>query len=233
MILVLLILVAFVSGVAIVDIAGTPKTSFAPGDVVKIWFDKPGIYRVKIVDLQTGVTLLEKDFNIQVPGSYELWATTPQTAEGTYRIYISTGEVVEIKLARPLHPFLTLAVAIAATAVASALYLVWRRVHQPRISYTIRPTLLLPNGMRIELGDTNVFGRETFLKLGIPPDIAKYISRAHFAIKRHPDGYYIEDLGSKNGTYLNGMPIKGLRPQKLKEGDIINVGKVLELKFVK
>lgn len=131
-------------------------------------------------------------------------------------------------------PNLLLSAVIIAAATAAVSYFVRKRVlpapaRRPAIG---RPSLLLPNGIRVELGDVNIFGRETFLELGIPPDIAKYISRWHFAIKRYGDAYYIEDLGSKNGTYLNGVLIKCQHPQRLKDGDVINVGKVLELRYM-
>ncbi len=45
-------------------------------------------------------------------------------------------------------------------------------------------------------------------------------------------GFYIQDLGSRNRTWLNGRPIKGLNPQPLKHGDVINVAHVLSLRFL-
>jgi pSer/pThr/pTyr-binding forkhead associated (FHA) protein len=34
-----------------------------------------------------------------------------------------------------------------------------------------------------------------------------FISRKHFALDKTDEGYFIEDLGSKNGTYVNGEKI--------------------------
>lgn len=47
------------------------------------------------------------------------------------------------------------------------------------------------------------------------------VSRGHFAISREPDGFYIEDLHSKNGTRVNGVKIDG--KIKLADGDVIGV----------
>ena len=49
------------------------------------------------------------------------------------------------------------------------------------------------------------------------------ISRSHARLSLDRSGFCaIEDLGSTNGTYVNGLRIKG--PQTLSEGDTIEVG---------
>ncbi|MEU6313746.1 FHA domain-containing protein [Streptomyces sp. NPDC047014] len=51
------------------------------------------------------------------------------------------------------------------------------------------------------------------------------VSRRHAELRARPDGgYEIADLGSHNGTYLNGAPVDGTAP--LTEGDIIGIGHV-------
>jgi diguanylate cyclase (GGDEF)-like protein len=55
------------------------------------------------------------------------------------------------------------------------------------------------------------------------------ISRAHAAIVRKPDGYYLEDLGSRNGTYCQGMRLSALH--RLKDGDRIGIGAQTVLRF--
>ena len=47
------------------------------------------------------------------------------------------------------------------------------------------------------------------------------VSKAHLVIRRHKDGYLLEDLGSANGTLING--VRQAR-SKLVDGDIIVVG---------
>jgi len=49
------------------------------------------------------------------------------------------------------------------------------------------------------------------------------ISSKHFHIVKNGESYYIEDMGSTNGTYLNNKRIKS--SVKLVEGDIIAIGK--------
>ncbi|MFB7169261.1 FHA domain-containing protein [Streptomyces sp. NPDC056254] len=49
------------------------------------------------------------------------------------------------------------------------------------------------------------------------------VSRRHAELRALPDGgYEIADLGSHNGTYLNGAPVTGAAP--LAEGDIVGIG---------
>lgn len=49
------------------------------------------------------------------------------------------------------------------------------------------------------------------------------ISRSHARLSLERSGFCaIEDLGSTNGTYVNGLRIKG--PQTLSEGDTVEVG---------
>jgi len=52
------------------------------------------------------------------------------------------------------------------------------------------------------------------------PDLS--VSREHCVIFKDADEYYIRDLESKNGTFLNNIRI--VTPQKLKDGDIIEIG---------
>jgi pSer/pThr/pTyr-binding forkhead associated (FHA) protein len=56
-----------------------------------------------------------------------------------------------------------------------------------------------------------------------------YISSFHARIFRRDDGWYVEDLGSTNGTYLNQRRVTS--PAELRAGDILKVGKMtLELR---
>lgn len=50
------------------------------------------------------------------------------------------------------------------------------------------------------------------------------VSRYHAKVTRKPDGFVIEDSGSRNGTYLNGKLLNG--PQFLREGDLIRISEI-------
>ena len=78
--------------------------------------------------------------------------------------------------------------------------------------------------------DIKTFGRMDFINI-VKQEELKYISRQHFAIKYEMGKYYIQDLGSKNGTKLNGVDIRGKGWQEIKAGDKISVADVLELTF--
>jgi serine/threonine-protein kinase len=52
------------------------------------------------------------------------------------------------------------------------------------------------------------------------------VSRRHARIVRNNDSYFIEDLGSTNGTYVNrGRRLLPGNPQALSDGDEVIVGK--------
>jgi len=58
----------------------------------------------------------------------------------------------------------------------------------------------------------------------------RQVSRHHFRVVRDDDGYNVEDLGSKNGTYINGAPVRG--SMQLQDGDEIQVALSVRLLFV-
>lgn len=55
-------------------------------------------------------------------------------------------------------------------------------------------------------------------------------SRNHAVITRDGDYYTLTDLGSTNGTLINGTPVPHHQPQRLRQGDRIKVGEV-EMEF--
>jgi pSer/pThr/pTyr-binding forkhead associated (FHA) protein len=62
----------------------------------------------------------------------------------------------------------------------------------------------------------------------VPIDGDEFASARHVRIEPRRDGVWVHDLGSTNGTYVNGVRID--RPRKLLEGDVVRVGET-ELRF--
>jgi DNA-binding winged helix-turn-helix (wHTH) protein len=58
----------------------------------------------------------------------------------------------------------------------------------------------------------------------------RQVSRHHARIRRVGDAFVVEDLGSRNGTYVNGAVVEG--PVALQDGDVVQIALALELAFV-
>jgi len=73
-----------------------------------------------------------------------------------------------------------------------------------------------------------VIGRDRTLELPIPD---KRLSRRHALIQYLPNqGFYLQDLDSTNGSYLNGEEIRG--SAFLQDGDRVRLGSLLFIFFV-
>ncbi len=66
----------------------------------------------------------------------------------------------------------------------------------------------------------------------IPPDIdvsgfanSDVVSRMHADIRVETEAYYLEDVGSSNGTYVNHSPLTPGNRHRLQAGDRISLGK--------
>lgn len=81
------------------------------------------------------------------------------------------------------------------------------------------------NGQRYGLRNSIVLGRESSCDIVIPD---RQVSRQHAQVSIMPNGIFLEDLGSKNGTHHNGHPI--VEPIQLRDGDVIQIA--LAQKFV-
>ncbi|MBK8035047.1 MAG: FHA domain-containing protein [Chloroflexi bacterium] len=95
------------------------------------------------------------------------------------------------------------------------------------------PHLVLKStGSIFKLSDAAVIGREDpALQIDFDgyPD-GKYISHRHAQITNIGGKYYIEDLGSSNHTYVNGIKLAQGQAEPIDEGDVIKLGKI-ELVF--
>jgi FHA domain len=82
------------------------------------------------------------------------------------------------------------------------------------------------NGQQWAIKDTVVFGRDETSTIVIPD---RQVSRHHARILSTPDGMYLEDLGSKNGTHRNGQPIED--KVLLQDSDVIQIALVQKFVF--
>src|SRR6185503_20219182 len=72
-------------------------------------------------------------------------------------------------------------------------------------------------------GERLAVGRSSAAELCFPEDAG--LSRQHFAFETQGDEWTVQDLGSKNGTFVNNIPLKARLI--LKPGDRITAGHVV------
>lgn len=91
--------------------------------------------------------------------------------------------------------------------------------------------LILPNNNNIVVdGTEKTVGREDFVGV-ISTDKLLFIGKNHFKLYKEADGFYIQDLKTKNGTQLNGEELIGSEKKLLNSGDDILIGKTLNVRY--
>lgn len=75
-------------------------------------------------------------------------------------------------------------------------------------------------GTTIELSDTARVGRGTENLIRLDADTT--VSSRHATLASRPDGLWVEDEGSTNGTFVNGARVTSAR--LLQPGDVIRIG---------
>ena len=81
-------------------------------------------------------------------------------------------------------------------------------------------------GSSFPLDGELTIGRAPGCAVALPADT--FVSQVHARVFRQGDGYWVEDLGSTNGTLVNGRRVVGAVP--VRRGDRVQVGRsVLEL----
>jgi len=71
-----------------------------------------------------------------------------------------------------------------------------------------------------------VVGRGDFS--GLPERVLEMVEEKHFAVYFRDGVWWVEDLGSRRGTYLNGVRVK---KERLREGDVISPGAAVAVVF--
>jgi len=132
--------------------------------------------------------------------------------------------------------------------------LIWRiirtvsrdmRVHPAQESFIMSPVVghapALPSGGRLVVQESSVLDEGDEYPVDSAPltvgragqnDVAidgdEFASARHVRFEPRHDGVWVQDLGSTNGTYVNGIRIDGAR--RLVPGDVVRVGET-ELRF--
>lgn len=77
------------------------------------------------------------------------------------------------------------------------------------------------------LGERTEIGREETCAICL---MDRQVSRVHAVVESGPDGYVVKDAGSKNGTWVNGVPVD--EPIRLQDGDEVSIAARYKLYFV-
>lgn len=92
----------------------------------------------------------------------------------------------------------------------------------------------VPDPIKLEHATQVILGRADSTSTSKPDvDLTPYnalekgVSRTHAAIRRSDDNLTLTDLGSANGTHLNGQRLIPEQPRLLRDGDEIRLGKLV------
>jgi FHA domain len=111
-----------------------------------------------------------------------------------------------------------------------------RDVRMPQESFILRPgeAARAPSG-RLVVVESPALQPGTVLELNSAPltlgrgaqnDVSlahdEFASATHARVEPRPDGVWVQDRGSTNGTFLNGARLE--RPRRLSPGDVVRVG---------
>jgi hypothetical protein len=80
---------------------------------------------------------------------------------------------------------------------------------------------------RLMSGDSLVIGREASCDLSLKD---RQVSRRHATIYRQVNRYFLRDLGSRNGTFVNDNLV--IAPRQLQDGDLIRIASRFRIIFV-
>jgi len=85
------------------------------------------------------------------------------------------------------------------------------------------PAFVAEDGRRFDLGEGSfIVGRDASADMSLPNENS--ISRKHAQITRSGNSIVVKDLGSTNGTFVNGLKLNG--ETTLRPGDTIQFGAV-------
>jgi pSer/pThr/pTyr-binding forkhead associated (FHA) protein len=94
-----------------------------------------------------------------------------------------------------------------------------RSIHTGRLVVVKSPEL--DEGSDFELDSAQLtIGRGNQNDIALDAD--EFASARHARFEPRQDGVWVQDLGSTNGTYLNGARLE--RPRRLTPGDVVRVG---------
>ena len=102
---------------------------------------------------------------------------------------------------------------------------VGRQIHPGRLVVQSSGVLDLGEAFELDSADLTI-GRGGQNDISIEGD--DFASARHVRIEPRRDGVWVHDLGSTNGTHVNGLRID--RPRKLVTGDVVRVGET-ELRY--
>jgi hypothetical protein len=75
--------------------------------------------------------------------------------------------------------------------------------------------------------DVITIGRGADCEIVLPE---RQVSRYHARVERRSQGYVLMDLGSKNGTHVNGQEV--IQPHLLQDGDEVQIALYVKLSFI-
>lgn len=135
-------------------------------------------------------------------------------------LYLFLYRVVRLTLKELRAPALTAEPAAAPTAARP------RRERRPEPRAALRLRVLEPAARR---GETHTIDREVTVGRGggcaLVLNDDTYVSQLHARLFQQNGEGYVEDLGSTNGTYVNGKQINGVT--RLKRGDQVQFGQTV------
>lgn len=99
------------------------------------------------------------------------------------------------------------------------------RLRPKRACLTVLTGTMTGQLYKLEKGNT-VIGRASNAEVRLPDD---GISRHHARVRIETDAPYLDDLESRNGTFVNGTKLQGTH--KLEDGDKIQVGRSTVVRF--